>query len=512
MTVKVDIDHEVGDLTEYTATVTDSGDLSAAGGAALAGTGYGLSALIDDTTSIYATAEFSSITSNLVRFRFYYDPNSFTASSTNYWGIFGARVTTTGSYLVFVRVSKSGANYYLGACIYKDDSSYSFQDALITDAPHYIEIYATRAATNVSADGGLSWTIDGAAQPAITGIDNYDRWAGLATVRLGAGVVLTIPAGTAGTIYLDELIVNDDGSEIGPVTSGEAHNAETTIQGRATIVATGTAEATGTAHSVAATIMARATVVATSYAEIDDIALEWEDITAIVQGRATLSGTGRVIAVGNAVIAGAASVVATGEAGRNAQATIQARANVIATGTVTSNAQGAAIIAARATVIATGSITGRVDGAAIISANAAIIASGEAGHEAQASIAGQANLTATGLITANAEATISAQAGVIATGLVTVNAETTIACAATLSATATVSEATTSHSAVATLAGYATVTTTGLVGVEAQAVIYANANLSAIPPTRGTGTRDVLYAPERATLYLPARKDVLIDN
>ena len=52
MSVIVDINHEVGDLTEYTATQTDSGDLSVTAGAALVGT-YGLSVLIDGAGDIY---------------------------------------------------------------------------------------------------------------------------------------------------------------------------------------------------------------------------------------------------------------------------------------------------------------------------------------------------------------------------------------------------------------------------------------------------------------------------
>jgi hypothetical protein len=37
MSIIINIDHETGDLTQYTSTVTDSGDLSVAVGAALAG-------------------------------------------------------------------------------------------------------------------------------------------------------------------------------------------------------------------------------------------------------------------------------------------------------------------------------------------------------------------------------------------------------------------------------------------------------------------------------------------
>ena len=76
--------HEAGDFSEYTTSVTDSGDLSVTSAAALAGTTKGISVLIDDTTAIYAYKALASAqTTNVVRYRFYIDPNSITMSNSS---------------------------------------------------------------------------------------------------------------------------------------------------------------------------------------------------------------------------------------------------------------------------------------------------------------------------------------------------------------------------------------------------------------------------------------------
>ena len=65
-----DIDHETGNLSEYSSTVTDSGDLSVSTNAALNGSRYGLQAVIDDTTGIFGQVDLS--TYDIFRLHFYY--------------------------------------------------------------------------------------------------------------------------------------------------------------------------------------------------------------------------------------------------------------------------------------------------------------------------------------------------------------------------------------------------------------------------------------------------------
>jgi hypothetical protein len=63
--------------------------------------------------------------------------------------------------------------------------------------------------------------IDGASKQTITGIDNYDRFVNSFYFQFGAVYISTT---ASGTLYMDELVINDDGSEIGPVSTGAAGN------------------------------------------------------------------------------------------------------------------------------------------------------------------------------------------------------------------------------------------------------------------------------------------------
>ena len=56
--------HLESDLSEFTSTVTDSGDLYWSADAALAGTSGGMACLIDDTTSIYGQSDDGINTTN----------------------------------------------------------------------------------------------------------------------------------------------------------------------------------------------------------------------------------------------------------------------------------------------------------------------------------------------------------------------------------------------------------------------------------------------------------------
>ena len=214
MAVIFDIDHEAGNLSEYNSTVTDSGDLSAHADAALAGTGYGLNCLIDGTGSIYGQLTLSSTYTDF-RFRFYFDPNSLTMGQ--YEAFHVAFIYTSASPWSVARIAYTAT----GELVFEpfnDPGNLSPNYAAITDAPHYIEVYGHRAATNVSADGTYEWWVDGVSKSIWTGVDNYDLFAMFQLFRIGA--VNGVDAGTSGTIYLDELVIRDDSTEIGPVEEG----------------------------------------------------------------------------------------------------------------------------------------------------------------------------------------------------------------------------------------------------------------------------------------------------
>lgn len=217
-----DIGHE-SDLSEYTSTVTDGGDLSQ-GTPGLAGTSGRMECLLDDTTAIYGEKEFTQLTSTSYRFRFYLDINSLTMGSANQFYV--CQLLDNGSNRARVALGYDGSNYEIKAGV--DDDSSTEQDTAfydVTDEPHYIEVLITYASSDVASDGTLDLWIDGVSQEQVTGIDLYD-FSKPDEARLGA--VSGIDAATSGTFYLDEFILRDDDTEIGPVST-------TTAQERASV-------------------------------------------------------------------------------------------------------------------------------------------------------------------------------------------------------------------------------------------------------------------------------------
>ena len=208
--------HNETSLAEWTAT--SGADISWSAAAALAQSAGGIAILIDDTTADHATKSGLNNTSNKSRFRFYITPNGLVIATGTLTGIC-AIANTAADVLAFVRLEDSSDNHLLSVRMYNDADAGSTirYSGTISESSHWVEVYAQRAATNVSADGSLAWWLDGVAMTSITGVDNYDRWAQVDMIRTGCGIVSAVPAGMSGTFYLDEFVLNDDGGAIGPV-------------------------------------------------------------------------------------------------------------------------------------------------------------------------------------------------------------------------------------------------------------------------------------------------------
>jgi len=219
MSVIVNIRFE-SDLSEFNSTVTDGGDLywdNSATAKAVAGTQGAMACLIDDTTAIYGlTAQLTQAAQ--VRFRFYIDPNSLTMANEDSFVIcyvsqkgglydqicqlYLAYTTATGYYLIW---STRGDTV----------STVGYDTCTITDAPHYIECLVVRAATDVSSDGSMQWWVDGVDQGTTGSIDNYNQMSDQPW-RFHFGAYASVDAGTSGTFFIDEIVVNNDGGVIGP--------------------------------------------------------------------------------------------------------------------------------------------------------------------------------------------------------------------------------------------------------------------------------------------------------
>jgi len=204
------------DLSEFTSTVEDSGDLYWSADAALAGTSGGMACLIDDTNAIYGEYNLgTSATSGTYRFRLYFDPNDLSMGNGDNFilGYFLTSATTFG-YLEFQYVTGTGYQVRLGqrddASIWRYTSAYT-----ISNAPHYIELEWVRATNSTSNDGESNLWVDGELKESKADIDNFDRLSNFDVARFGA--VGNIDGTTSGTFYIDEIKANDDGSEIGPL-------------------------------------------------------------------------------------------------------------------------------------------------------------------------------------------------------------------------------------------------------------------------------------------------------
>jgi hypothetical protein len=192
---------ESADLSAWSSSSTDGGNLSASSTAALVGS-QGMQALINDNNSIYVIDDSPSAEPHY-RVRFYFDPNTIAMASNDAHLIFLGRAangTTTGTTLLQVELRFSGGKYQIRALILDDATTFTSSGWFtISDAPHPIEL-DWRASTAAGANnGGLTLWTDGVQRANITGIDNDTRR--IESVRLGA--LTGIDTGTRGTYYFD---------------------------------------------------------------------------------------------------------------------------------------------------------------------------------------------------------------------------------------------------------------------------------------------------------------------
>ena len=209
------ITHDTGDLGEYSATVTDGGDLSVSAGAALAGTRYGLSAVMNDTSPIYGRKVIALATTGVVSARAYVDPNGITMPAGSSFS-FAWLINSTAQIVAHMQLVRNtgGTGYQLRATIVPDSGVVDHAVAQdITNAPHYLELRITRATSSTASDGRLDWWLDGVQQTPIIGRDNYDRFANV--TDLVAGVPSHPGIGTSGTFHIDEIVLNNSGRYIG---------------------------------------------------------------------------------------------------------------------------------------------------------------------------------------------------------------------------------------------------------------------------------------------------------
>lgn len=214
MSIVVDINHEVGDTSEYTSTTTNSNDLSISAAAALGGTNFGISSLCNDTTDQSFRKDITANTSGKLRARIILDPNSMTMANNNELDFMKFSSNAGTTYIATVCLNyANGSGYRIRAGIVDDAGNTSYTSYyVITDNPHYIEIYLQRSTGSTANNGSIQLLIDGVSKETVSGKDNYDKFNQFIRTTVGA---IGKDSGTSGTFYMDELIVNDDGNAIG---------------------------------------------------------------------------------------------------------------------------------------------------------------------------------------------------------------------------------------------------------------------------------------------------------
>lgn len=202
---------ETGDLSEFDSTVTDSGDLSVTSGAALGGSGFGLQAVIDDTTAIYGDVAFTH-TTNDFRCGFLYQRNTLVATTGAAFAALAVLNTssTAGRAEIYLQRVGASTNLFRPFAFQVQDSGAGIfiigATTLSTTDEVFIEYSLTRASSAVANDAVGTLYINGTQDAINSSLDVFDAPA-IETLRWGYAIP---QASYSGTVYQDRFVLRDD--------------------------------------------------------------------------------------------------------------------------------------------------------------------------------------------------------------------------------------------------------------------------------------------------------------
>ncbi len=204
--------HEAGDFSEYDSTVTDGGDLSVVT-PGLAGTGFKVQSVVDDTNDLFGHFAFTPLTSTAYGVRAYMDPNTLTFAAATRTPEFVRVAIGSGQRRLALRLTRNAGDdsYAIDAQYSLDSGSGTIAKVDITDAPHFVYGRVEYASTDSASDGIVTLFIDGTQVGQDTGLDIFDVEKPR-VVRVGS---MSPGNGTSGTWFVDQVIVRDDATEIG---------------------------------------------------------------------------------------------------------------------------------------------------------------------------------------------------------------------------------------------------------------------------------------------------------
>lgn len=189
---------ESGNFSAWSSYFNGYGDLTASPAAALVGN-YGLQAVINDNTGMYVQDDRPTAESHF-RGRFYFDPNSILMANNDYHLIFRGNNNSIST-IFGINLKYSNGSYSIVVDVFNDSGwIYRVGEAIISDAPHLIELDWFAASGAGANNGILTFWIDGNQIAIKTGLDNDTHR--LEWTRLGP--LGGIDSGTRGTTYFDQ--------------------------------------------------------------------------------------------------------------------------------------------------------------------------------------------------------------------------------------------------------------------------------------------------------------------
>ena len=194
---------ESGNLSAWTSSSTDGGNLAVTAGSALNGTSMGLRALVNDTNSLFVEDD-TPASETRYRARFYFDPNGFDPGEAD--GHLRVRLLLAqddlNQRLITIVLKRSSGQYSVeGRVRLNDGNRVDTPFFNITNAPHSIEFDWQRAGSVETADGTFELFIDGVSVATLSGLD--DGGSAVEYVRMG---VFSVKTAAAGTLFFDQFV------------------------------------------------------------------------------------------------------------------------------------------------------------------------------------------------------------------------------------------------------------------------------------------------------------------
>jgi len=192
---------ESGAVSAWSSSFTDGTDLSVSGAAAMAATGFGLAATVNDLNGIYVQDDTPS-SEGRYRARFYFDPAGFDPGEANAHfrtRIFIAFDGATQRVITLVLKRQGGAYSVEGRVRLNDGTRADTGFFPIADGPHFFEFDWRRSSAPVANNGAFTLWIDDTPMSTLTGLDN--DLSPVELVRMGA---FSIKTGAAGTMFFDQ--------------------------------------------------------------------------------------------------------------------------------------------------------------------------------------------------------------------------------------------------------------------------------------------------------------------